>query len=331
MKKKSFHKNILYLSFVLLLILASGFQCTPKNSSSSSSGKSYTVSGTDGLTLAFVAQNPQDRFSIGDLEEPISIIFELRNKGSWPQTDGENILSQGKIYVSGFDDNIIVMNEKSKILNRDVLRGASQFSPEGGFDMPEFKGAIRAGNLVIDKYEPIILGTACFPYATKASPSICVDPHPFDTTRKKVCQVGAISLTSQGAPIAVTKVEQESSSSKTQFKITIKNVGGGDILRLSKLDACDPYGGTELKRSDFDKVELSRVSVGTTDLRCGPFIEANEIRLFNNEGFIICTMEASEYQGANSAYQTPLNIELRYGYRKTVSKPIKISKISGII
>ncbi|MBI2208670.1 hypothetical protein HYU50_04190 [Candidatus Woesearchaeota archaeon] len=310
---------------LLLLILVSGCQIKAGKQSSKDTSK-----GTDGITINFLPNNPQDKYIVStEEEEPIYIILELRNKGSYPRENDINELSRGQVHISGFDDNIIHMEENSKRLDRQFLEGRSSINPEGGFDMMEFKGSIYTSGIVIEKYEPTILATLCYPYATKASPSVCIDPFPFDEKQKKVCRIGSQTLTSQGAPVAITSIDEEASSTKIQFKINLKNAGGGDIIKLDSLDRCNPTGGQALDRNDFDRIELVRAEAGLATLRCGPFAEGNGIiRLNNGQGFVICSLDKDSYQDTKSAYTTPLNLEFRYGYRTTASKPIKISKIT---
>ncbi|MBI2135043.1 hypothetical protein HYU09_03560 [Candidatus Woesearchaeota archaeon] len=312
--------------FIILLILVSG--CQAKTGKQSSKDPS---AGTDGLIINFLANNPQDNYIVTDeQEEPISIILELRNKGSYPRDNDVNELSRGQVYISGFDGNIIHMEEAEKRLDRQFLEGRSPINPEGGFDTIEFKGNIYTSGIVIEKYEPTILATLCYPYATKASPSACIDPFPFDQKQKKVCKIGSQTLTSQGAPIAITSIDQEASSSKIQFKINLKNAGKGDIIKIESLEKCNPTGGQALERNDFDRIELVRAEAGLVPLSCGPFTEGNGIiRMSNGQGFIICSINKEDYQDTKSAYTTPLNLEFRYGYRTTASKPIKITKITS--
>src|SRR3989338_313489 len=307
---------------LLLLILVSGCQTKAGKQSSKD-----TSTGTEGIAINFLPNNPQDKYIVSnDQEEPISIILEIRNKGSYPRENDVNELSRGQVYISGFDDNIIHMEEAGKRLDRQFLEGKSSINPEGGFDMMEFKGSIYTSGIVIEKYEPTILATLCYPYATKASPSVCIDPFPFDEKQKKVCKIGSQTLSSQGAPIAITSVDEEASSNKIQFKINLKNAGKGDIIKIDSLDRCNPIGGQSLERNDFDRIELVRADAGLSALRCGPFTEGNGIiRLNNGQGFIICSLDKESYQDTKSAYTTPLNLEFRYGYRTTASKPIKIS------
>jgi len=309
---------------VLLLFLVYG--CGQRDSR----GEGGLATGTDGITLNFLENNPQDSYLVSEDDEQISIILEVRNKGSFPRENDDNILSRGQVFISGFDPSIIDMEDTSQRLNREFLTGVSNINPEGGFDTIEFEGFIFSDDLLVDKYEPTILATLCYPYVTKAGPTVCIDPFPFDEKQKKVCRIGSQKLTSQGAPIVIKTIEQEASSSKIQFKISLENAGGGDIIKLNALESCNPSAGT-LEREDFDRIELTRATVGFTELRCGPFDGgANIVRLNNGKGFIICSLDRDSYEDSNSAYTTPLNLEFRYGYRITTSKPIKISKITSI-
>ncbi|HJN56377.1 MAG: hypothetical protein QF436_02655 [Candidatus Woesearchaeota archaeon] len=317
--------KVLIVFFILLLIAVSA--CNPEARKKKSTDG---VKGTNGLIIKFVENSPQDSYLMDEEEEDIFISLEVRNKGAYPEEDEQNVLSRGQVYLGGFDKTIIEMDDISKRLNAGFLTGLSSINPEGGFDTMEFEGVIEPYTIV-DKYEPTILATLCYPYTTKASPSVCIDPFPFDDKQKKVCKIGSQALSSQGAPIMVTSVDQEASSSRMQFKINIKNVGNGDAVRFSSLEKCDPSGDERIDRDDIDRVELVNVRAGLSSLTCGPFADnRRNIRLYNNEGFVICTLDRADFEDANSAYTTPLNIELRYGYRSTISKKIKISKITSV-
>lgn len=265
------------------------------------------------------------------------------------------VFGLGALHLSGFDTSIIQMekdsNGKQKLsqrLGEDdgtpilYLPAASSVNPLGGVDTAEFDGRIIADNILIDSYNPTILVTACYPYFTKSTPTVCIDPEPFDTRQEKVCNIGSQTVPNQGAPIAVTKIEQEAAAGKIQFKITIRNVGKGDVIwdkdGVSKLvpllSRCNPNEGGRLGRKDFDRVQLEKVKIGDVDLfdnrKCAPFADGtnNIVRLFEGEGFVICTYDVPDT--VQSAYTTPIDIELRYAYRSTISKPIQIKKLETV-
>jgi len=343
-------KNRIWVLFLFLLIIAiSGCDLLQKDGKD---GSTDFKRGAEGLVMEFVKNYPGDRYLV-EVDEDILIIVDVKNKGTYP-TDS---FDEGNIYLSGFDDGIInrgekgaddkyIKMEKSKSLSEMFLPGASSINPLGGFDAAEFEGKIVAGQLRIDEYNPIILATACYPYFTKSSPTVCIDPFPFDDRQEKVCNIGSQSVPSQGAPVAITRIDQEASTGKIQFKINIKNVGDGDVLKpgvddddIKILDKCSPLGGGILNRKDFDRVQLEKVQIGNVDLlesrRCSPFADGtkgttNLIRLFNGEGFVICTLTVKELGDVQSAYTTPIQVELKYSYRSTISKQIEIEKFTGI-
>lgn len=304
--------------------------------------------GPSGLVMEFVKNYPGDSYIVNSgVDERIIIMLDLMNKGTYPEVDD---FGKGNVYISGFDSSIISISEKSKALSGRYLPAASPINPLGGFDTVEFEGRIIADKITIDKYDPTIMATACYPYATKASPTVCVDPLPFDDRQEKVCTIGSQKLETQGAPVAVTGIAQESSTNKIQFKISIENVGDGDVLKPDDevLERCSPLGGTsgKLDRKNFDRIRVKEIKIGDVDLlangKCGPFADNTAasdklIQIFNGEGFIICTLDLNNdissgtvFEDVQSAYTTPLSIVLEYNYRSTISKPIKISKLTTV-
>mgnify|MGYP001606764448 CR=1 FL=1 len=315
------------LFIILLIISVAG--CIKK---SSGGAEYFEATGTKGLAINFLENYPQDNYLVSQGEEPIVIIVGVENKGAFPQ-EGDlskwSNVKEAEIKLSGLDNNIISIPPSKRISDWKSFPGASYVNPEGSFDTAEFAGNIHADKIKVNKYEPTILATICYPYSTKASPAVCVDPHPFDG-QDKVCEIGSKQLTSQGAPIAITRIDEEASTNKIQFKIYVKNVGGGDVIKLAALERCSLVD-KGLEKDDFNSVELVSAAIGPTSLNCMPFADgsSNLIQLFNGEGFVICSLDTSNL-GAESAYMTPFNIELRYGYMSTISKNIKISKLTGV-
>ena len=346
---------VLGIAFILLVTFSIVGCDTIKKKDKDSS---EFVRGPEGLVMEFVPNYPQDKFIVSKPKtagegEPISVLIEIRNKGTYPPEENDferKEFGKGEIHLSGFDASIIKMEKLSQRLGKDdgtpilYLPAASSVNPNGGIDTAEFDGKIVADNILIDSYNPTILVTACYPYFTKSTPTVCIDPEPFDTRQEKVCNIGSQAVPSQGAPIAITKIDQEAAAGKIQFKINIKNIGKGDVIwgegladlasDTGLLNRCNPNEGGRLDRKDFDRVQLGKVKIGDADLfaqgKCAPFADGtnNIVRLFNGEGFVICTYDVPE--NIQSAYTTPIDIELRYAYRSTISKPIQIKKLETI-
>lgn len=332
MRKKN--KNFALLLFVLIIFIVG---CRPPTSSGGSTVSGYSE-GTDGLVMNFLAGTPPSKMYMDESGLEIPITVEVRNKGSHPQSDDTSWSNGGVIFISGYDQSMISTwklededMEPSINLNElgDVLEGKSVNNPEGGYDLLEFTANLDFGSLNSEIYNPTFLVTACYDYKTVAGPNVCIDPTPFSTAqKKKVCSIGDISLKNQGAPIAITKVESTALSNSIQFKIHFKNVGKGDVIAIDLLDRCS---GTEnLERRHMDVVRVDKVQIGNENLECGQLLDVEKhqdyARLIDGEGFIVCNLKNYKTE-IGSEYTTPLNIELVYGYRNSISQSMEIIKV----
>ena len=332
-------KRLVFILFIALLILISG--CKGKKSNEKSLEEIRT--GTEGITMNFLANAPPTTIHVekgaGENANSFEVVLEMRNKGAFPQPN-EGTAPDGKIYLSGYDPNIINFRDTNiQDTNRKALEGKSTINLSGVLVIAPFKVFIQVDNLNVDKYEPTLLATACYFYQTVAGPSVCIDPNPYSTTNeKKVCQVQDISLSSQGAPVAITKIDEEAFATKTQFKITIKNAGNGEVIKYDMLNKCGP-SGEKILREEVDRVHLQEVRIGNKELTCGPFTDTGgsaargrggDVRLINGEGFVICELPSSDY-GSKTAYITPMTISLVYIYRNSIEKKIQIKQeVSGL-
>ena len=329
----------LFVLFLILLISISG--CRGRGDTKTSI-EDVRV-GTQGIVMSFLPNSPPDTIHI-DADNTFDVLLEVRNLGAFPQPEEiSKIFSDnefGRIHLSGYDINILLFDYTGLGLDYRRLNGRSTINPNGGEDVLKFKGEVIVNHLNVEKYEPTLLVTACYKYATIAGPPVCIDPQPYSTVReRRVCEVQDISLSSQGAPVAVTKIEEEALAQKTLFKITIKNVGNGDIIKLESYNKCNPFytADGKLEREDIDKVNLVEARIGDKSLQCAPFIDdevkstSGYVRLINGEGTIICELPKSEYAGSKTAYTTPLQIVLSYVYRNTINKRLQIIKESTSI
>lgn len=330
-------KRFVFAVFLILIFLISG--CGTKKDAKKSLEEIRI--GTDGIVATFLPNNPPSKIVVEEgAENKFDVVMELKNKGAYPQpeeTSGDWGF-QGSLYLSGYDPKIIEFTPKEgkpDNLGDMRLEGKSTINPNGGQDILSFEGKIKSENLNVQKYEPTLLATSCYRYMTVAGPSVCIDPNPYSTVKEnKVCTVHGLALSSQGAPIAITKIDEEAFSTKTQFRITIKNVGGGDALRTAEesFSKCKPSEAGMLGREDIDKVFVSSVKISDKELQCWPFIDSSlkgtqgTIRLINGEGSIICELPERDYGDSKTAYTTPLKIQLRYGYRITTERKISINR-----
>ena len=209
---------------------------------------------------------------------------------------------------------------------REYLLAADyQYYPGGQQEYIDYHATMHTWPRGLEEYPVTFLLTNCYGYATFTSPMVCIDPQPMSEHRK-TCTPRDLSLTSQGAPVAVTKIEQENTRKKSIFNIHIKNVGKGDILYWGDLALCSPYSKQGILTSrNKNVVQGFEVRIENQVLDCTP--RDKKIRLNQNgEGIITCMYDL-EFTNIQSAYQTPLIIEFWYGYMQTEQKQVLFKKV----
>jgi hypothetical protein len=314
MSNKMKEKLIAAIIAILVLLTACAGITATKTKESQLYAQEYRV-GTTGLALSFVQNLPPARLFDTD---QFTAIMQVENKGAFTVGGPGD-----KIYLSGFDPTIItgITNWGADI---PAVEGKSQFVPTGMIDAVEFKGMVAPLRLKnIDKYPAKLLATACYEYSTVAAANICVDPNPYATGIRKVCTPASVSLGSgQGAPVAVSQIEMDTSPGRIRFKIYVKNVGLGDVFRYGAdyLAKCSPFS-QPLSFNEIDYVELVDVFISGTSIKptCKP-LDDNHIRLTNGQGLVFCEFMTR----GQDAYNTPITVTLRYGYRNTIFKDIQI-------
>jgi hypothetical protein len=167
--------------------------------------------------------------------------------------------------------------------------------------------------------------TNCYLYTTFAAPLVCIDPDPYSDVRK-VCSPDQLSFSgSQGAPIAITSIEQEASPRRSTFRINIQNVGRGEVFDAGQIQKCSPYIADRVRPSDKNVVYVGDIRIGNQRLiDCTP---RGFVRLQNGRGTITCSYPY-EFVGLQSAYETPLYVELWYGYSDTELRQMQIKRIT---
>ena len=290
--------------------------------------------------MSLMPNTPPSRVYSGD---PLNFLLEVRNKGAYTtvDTEGEKTLSL-RVYVSGFDTKIFpglkaddnLFKKAGDAYLGESLEGKSEFNPDGGLKYKEFSTAVSLPDNM-DSFKTNFLVTACYGYNTYATAPVCIDSDPYSTSvQEKACTIKDISLSGgQGAPVAITKIEEEASKDKVRFKIYIENKGDGRIFDINKSERskegtlkCNPYSGEGIKYGTIDKITLNKVSVVGSPITssCEPKDGNNVVRLIDGRGFIICEKNIGS---AKSAFLTPLEIDISYGYTTSIQKEVEILKM----
>ena len=206
-----------------------------------------------------------------------------------------------------------------------LLAADNQYYPGGQPEYLDYHVTMDEWPRGLEEYPVTFLLTNCYGYATFTSPLVCIDPQPMSQHRK-ACTPRDMSLTSQGAPVAITRIEQESTRKKSIFTIHIKNIGKGDIIHWGEMALCSPYSKSGILTSkNKNVVQGFEVRIENQGLECTP--RDKKIRLNQNgEGIITC-MYNLQYTNLQSAYQTPLIIEFWYGYMQTEQRQVLFKRI----
>jgi hypothetical protein len=217
----------------------------------------------------------------------------------------------------------------SNTIQNIALEGKSQDNPSGGMEVLDFPATILTLPPSLEQFTQRIMITSCFDYATHASAMVCIDPEPYSNVRK-ACTANTVSLSGgQGAPVSVTSIEQRPARGRTTFTINVKltKTGTDDILYdYFSLYKCDPASGQIVKTNDKNVVSVGYIHISNEDITmsCTP---DQTIRLDESgNGQIVCSMEFPTGM-ATSAFQSPMEIELWYGYSKTIYRDVYVRKI----
>lgn len=310
-------RQILTVILIVSLIILSSCTGTRNREGERISERDYRR-GTQGLELEFMDNAPPDKIYAGN---DMDIIIEVRNLGAYPDTDSFD----GKLELYGFDEKAFSGErwDGGNFLSSD-LQGRSQFSPQGGREAKRYH-IDRVYTLFNSEfYEPTIVAAACYKYRTIAEPLVCIDPEPYSIfDEEKVCTIRQAGetyrLTSQGAPVAVTRVEEEITSNNIHFSIYIDNVGDGKVIDENVRNDC-PF---DLDYNDVDRVLVRAKLPFDSSPKCQPRGDYRDPVILdeNGKGFIFCTFRKP---ASKSAFETVLQIQLDYRYMDWIEKEIKI-------
>jgi len=209
------------------------------------------------------------------------------------------------------------------------LEGRNQNNPAGEMDVLDFPATIMTLPPSLEQFQQRIMITSCFSYATHASTMVCIDPEPYSNVRK-ACTPLTVGLSGgQGAPVAVTSIEQRPGRGRTTFTINVKlsKTGTDDILYdYYQLYKCNPASGAIVKTNDKNVIDVGYVHLSNQDITMS-CLPDQRIRLDESgNGQIVCSIDLPANM-PSSAYEAPMEIELWYGYSKTIYRDVYIRKI----
>lgn len=315
-------KKELALLMVGILLIVSG--CTGGSTRPTLNVNYNYRQGPKGVEIMLADNAPPDM-----LYEQTDFLIgvDVSNEGAYNVKGGFLSLGIEDDYMKMIDWNgwiVTSSNRQEKTISFDI-RGKSIDNPEG----EKSRVTVRAKTLSVgeqaETHTSLVLLTVCYPYGTLLSQEVCIDPDVFSTRKvKKVCEVQPISLSSQGAPVAVTRIEPvmlvgDDERVRPQFTIYVRNVGNGRVFDFNSVqDACS---SASLNKENINYVDVT-AKLADRQLECKP----KPIHLGIGENMVRCSYEGG-YDKGSATFISPLIIEIRYAYAFTVSKNVVIRKL----
>ncbi|MFH1510475.1 MAG: hypothetical protein ABIF10_02190 [Candidatus Woesearchaeota archaeon] len=281
--------------------------------------------GTKGLEMQLLQNSPPPKvYENSD----ILISAEISNLGAYDIENSYLALGIEDEYMEVRDWNGYIIKEKGTGSKRNTfgIQGKSQLMPEGQKSAITIRAKTRTLEQQTETHTSVVALTACYKYKTILEQEVCIDPDVYNLrNEKKVCTVTPISLSSQGAPVAVVKIEplmldsEDSQQARPQFMIYIRNVGNGEVYSQSIMeDAC---GSSAISKDNINMVSI-KANVAGRGLQCTP----QQVHLKDKEGIVKCSMEQGVSKAGN-AFSSPLVVEIDYGYSFTVSRSVEIRRL----
>ncbi len=301
--------------FILLFI----FGCSLSNSGTKVEKELYK--GNSGVVINLISALPEEVYE----GETLNYIIKIENKGPYKVNNAKLLLSVEKGYMEFIDKTNV--NEVRNI-NLEGKTLANTFD-----DFEVFEKSIKTKQIdeQSEYHDIMIMSNFCYDYEGIAIADICIDTDPNNLkSTDKLCNLKEnIGLSGgQGGPLVITSIETRMLTDNEyimpQFKVHFQNQGLGTVIKKGYVDqVCNK---NPLESDVYNFISLRDISFSTYNknhFECFP----PELALRNEEDSITCTLKSGLISKNSPSYQTPLNIEIDYGYITSITKPIKIKKI----
>ncbi len=306
--------------------------------------------GTEALDFAFVEETPPEKVYEN---MPFSIALDVANKGAHTLV--------GFLTVSIEEDYMCLIDEENECTEEGKtkwfsLEGKSIFNTIGGSDVLEYKTKAKSAGRLSETHDVQVLATACYEYTTVWNQEVCIDT---DINKMNIfpgaCESTDISLTDQGAPLAITQIESHMIPTGTgyirpMFTIYVANKGNGQVINKEKTEeACTASG---LSSRDYNLIFLKQFVLSTEDIfydfngydpstgkELHPDADGDTITCQpnplilkgNGEDVITCIVNEDrdwdQFSLDQAPYTTTISMQFDYGYTVSASTEVTIQKI----
>ena len=315
--------------------------------------------GTEGVVFDFSSNMPP---SVLYENTPAIVSFDVFNRGAYSIRDPEKgiiTLRYDNLYFSSDRRSVYFEGDRVNI-NGFTLEGRQPGYPRGDRTLVEL-GRLDINEIQGDRSAVTtrLSASICYPYKTFLTETVCVDTDVFEGVSDPVCRSrGAYTYSSQGAPIAISKIEprmiprsrqEEAQDVHTSvvdpetgqflgiaeisegtelfiiqpvFEIEVRNAGRGTVFYSSSSDTHDVCTGMGSAR-ELNQVKISAM-LGSQEMDCSPEI----VTLRNDRGTTICRVPDSDLVPTIGSYTQIINVEAEYYYSDFITKDVEIRKLN---
>lgn len=296
--------------FLILALMIFAFGCKTTGTKTSTS---------NGLDISFISDEPPEKVADAD-QETFKITLNLKNKGEFTIPKGKVIATLSGIPKDAFS--LSSLDAVSKTSIEGVTKEDNK-EIEGAEEELSFGDARYKEDLKLDFTYPI-QADACYLYETDALASLCLKKNPLEKEKEtQACEISLnLGVENSKAPLQITNVNQKGvGSNEVRVMFDIEKKGSGDVYENDAF--------TSTCSGQDDKKNKVKVSVITReqknlDIKCSAIDDKSEgvIRLIDGKKTISCRIKTDNLQ--QSAFSTPLEINLAYFFRETLSKSLTV-------
>ncbi len=293
------------------------------------------------------------------------LFVNVLNKGAYDvqPSGGFANLNLEKDYMCITDGFVCIDKNDPDISIKQIgpLAGRSVANPAGEFLPLEYYVLAKEIDKQSFEHTSVVAVNLCYQYQTELVTDICLDPYYYEqAVTDKPCNVKDLSFSNQGAPLAITKIENKmlsdgQSKVRPMFVIYIRNSGNGEVINKEFInEVCtaahlpsDTFDATHaFDVAHLKSIELMNgkykfdVNAQQNTLECDFLYDTHdsqktssqnavkntEVRIKDDEGKIKCV--AKEPIGEETGtISTQMKIVFDYGYLTTESQPVVIKHL----
>jgi hypothetical protein len=350
---------------VLLLFSLIIAACTsnPSNQNRAVLPKYYT--GTDGVTVAFSANNPPDTVYE---DSDVAVYAEIWNRGAYSIEKTAGLEDRPIVVYLGLDPWYLSVQDNYKEAKIKKLEDKYELLLAGKSDAWQL-GEKTIAPLAVLHVNPIV-GTrespttrldlfACYYYRTSFMENVCIDGDVYNIDPKPICKnKGTYTYSGQGAPVIVSRLDVDmvpagldEAAGKTTGSVPVLDEAGNivnitqgeqDVSRIAIRPSFRIHFTNAGRGIIFASTEDSnpclgdpregesmriKAKLGTIDLECSK----PEMQLYGNEGTVRCALPDGTGDvpfTMSRNYMMPLTVEAEYFYMTTASRELKVERTS---